>query len=269
MIKTLFTSFFLAVSLLPGTSHATTQEDVVQARILQGWETDRGSLMMGIRLTLSPGWKTYWRSPGDAGIPPLFNWSGSENLGEVRIHWPRPSVFMTNGMTSIGYHDALVLPVEIFPAIAGQDVEISLQLDVGVCDDICLPASLVIAGQAAPDGRDTAEIKAALAARPISGKSAGLNDIRCEIVPIDDGLRIAAHLDMPAIGTEETVIFEAGVRGVWVSQAETSRDGNALTASVDMVGQSGAPFALDRSGITLTIIAGGAAVELRGCPSGD
>ena len=172
MIKPMLFAFALTATLLPGTGQCTTQDDVVQARFLQGWKTDRGSLMMGIRLTLSPGWKTYWRSPGDSGIPPAFDWAGSENLGDVRIHWPRPAVFMTNGMTSIGYHDALVLPVEIFPADAGQDVTVALQLELGVCDDICLPASLGIAGLAAPDGRDTDVIKAALAARPISGKSA-------------------------------------------------------------------------------------------------
>ncbi len=269
MFKNLLIAIFLSATLMPGSVHATTQEDVVQVRFLQGWETDRGSLMMGIRLTLSPGWKTYWRSPGDSGIPPAFDWTGSENLGEVRIHWPRPAVFLTNGMTSIGYHDALVLPVEIFPAHAGQDVTVALQLDLGVCDEICLPASLVFAGLVVPDGRDSADIKAALTARPISGKSAGLNAIRCEIAPIDDGLRVTAHLDMPSIGQEETVIFEAGLPGVWVSHAETERNGNVLIAGVDMVGQSGAPFALDRSGITLTIVAGDSAVELQGCPSGE
>jgi DsbC/DsbD-like thiol-disulfide interchange protein len=269
MLKQGLIIFFLTATLIPGPGHATTQEEVVQARFLQGWETDRGSLMMGIRLTLSPGWKTYWRSPGDSGIPPAFDWTGSENLGEVRIHWPRPAVFLTNGMTSIGYHDGLVLPVEIFPARSGQDVTVALQLDLGVCDEICLPASLGIAGLAAPDGRDSADIKAALAARPTSGKSAGLNGIQCEIAPIDDGLRVTARLDMPPIGAQETVIFEAGLPGVWVSHAQSQRSGNLLTATVDMVGQSGAPFALDRSGVTLTIVAGNSAVELQGCPSGD
>lgn len=269
MFRTLILSLSIsgAVAIAPG--HATTQDEVVQARLLDGWRTDRGSVMMGIGLTLTPGWKTYWRSPGDAGIPPQFEWVGSENIGEVRIHWPRPAVFLTNGMTSIGYHDAVVLPVEIFPADPGQDTRVMLRLDLGVCKDICLPASLDLSGVVAATGADSPALKAALAARPVSGDRAGLARIACDIVPIADGLRVTAHMDLPALGGDETVIFEPGLPGVWVSQAETQRLGDSLTATVDMVGPSGVPFALQRSGIVLTIVAGDAAVEVQGCPSGS
>jgi DsbC/DsbD-like thiol-disulfide interchange protein len=249
--------------------HATTQDDVVQAEVLQGWQTDRGSVMMALRLVLTPGWKTYWRSPGDAGIPPMFDWSGSDNLGQVRIHWPRPAVFMTNGMTSIGYHDEVVLPFEVFPAEPGQPIRLDLRMDLGVCKDICLPATIEIGGDVAADGENVAIIKAALADRPASGKSAGLAHISCDIEPIDDGLRVTAHVDMPALGPDETVVFEAGAPGIWVAAATSVRDGGRLTSVTDMVGESGAPFALDRSGLVLTVISGGAAVEITGCPAGQ
>jgi DsbC/DsbD-like thiol-disulfide interchange protein len=245
---------------------ATTQDDVVSATLLQGWQTDHGSTMVAVRLTLTPGWKTYWRSPGDAGIPPSFDWSGSDNLGAVHVHWPRPAVFQTNGLTSIGYHDELVLPVEIFPAVAGQPIRVELQMDVGVCKDICLPASLIVSGDALADGTGSPAIKAALAQRPDNATG---TPITCEIAPIKDGLRVNAHLNLTALGRDETVIFESGMPGVWVSQADTIRQGNQLTASVDMVGASGAPFVLDRSGVVLTIVAGDRAVELTGCPSGN
>ena len=63
-----------------GPGHATTQDDVLQATLLPGWQTASGSHMAAVDLTLAPGWKTYWRSPGDAGIPPRFDWSGSKNV---------------------------------------------------------------------------------------------------------------------------------------------------------------------------------------------
>ncbi len=249
--------------------HATTLDEVVTAEVLQGWQTDSGSAMMALRLTLAPGWKTYWRSPGDAGIPPAFDWSGSDNLGQVRIHWPRPAVFLTNGMTSVGYHDQLVLPIEVFPIDPSRAMRIGLQLDLGVCKDICLPASLSLADDVVASGADASVIKAALAARPASAQAAGLAGIRCEIAPIDDGLRVTAHMDMPTLGPDETVVFEVGAPDIWVAAAQSARNGGRLTSVTDMVGLSGAPFALDRSGVTLTVISGGAAVEIRGCPAGQ
>jgi DsbC/DsbD-like thiol-disulfide interchange protein len=248
---------------------ATTQDDVVRTEVLQGWQTDRGSTMMALRLVLTPGWKTYWRSPGDAGIPPSFDWSGSGNLAQVRIHWPRPTVFLVSGMTSIGYHDELVLPFEVFAVDPGQPIRLGLRMDLGICKDICLPATIVIDSFVAGDGADTARIKTALADQPGPAKAAGLAGIFCDIAPIDDGLRVTAHLDMPALGPDETVVFEAGAPDIWVASATTERQGGRLTSVTEMVGQSGAPFALDRSGVVLTVISGGSAVEIIGCPAGQ
>ena len=261
--------FCTLIALGPTPVRATTQEDVIQAEVLQGWRTDRGSVMMGLRLSLTPGWKTYWRSPGDAGIPPLFDWAGSDNLAQVRIYWPRPAVFLTNGMTSIGYHDEVVLPFEVFAVDPAQPIWLDLQLDLGVCEDICVPATILLGSDVKGDGDHVDAIKAALADRPASAKAAGLAGIACDIAPITDGLRVTAHLDMPSLGPDEMVVFEAGVPDIWVAGATSARQGGRLTSVTDMVGQSGAPFSLDRSGIVLTVISGGAAVEIIGCPAGQ
>lgn len=264
---TLIFCTILAIGPMP--VRATTQDDVVKAEVLQGWQTDRGSVMMALHLRLTPGWKTYWRSPGDAGIPPMFDWSASDNLGQVHIHWPRPAVFLTNGMTSIGYQDELVLPFEVFPSDPGRAIRLDLRMDLGVCKDICLPATIAIDSDVRADNTNVAIIKAALAERPATGKAAGLAGISCDIAPIDDGLRVTAHLDMPALGTEETVVFEAGAPDIWVAAAESTRQGGRLTSVTDMVGESGVPFSLDRSGVVLTVISGGSAVEITGCPAGQ
>src|SRR6056297_1939284 len=77
--------------------------EVVRAEILGGWVTESGTRIVGLRLSLAPGWRTYWSVPGDAGIPPQFDWSGSDNLVGVRVHWPAPTVFETYGMRTAGY----------------------------------------------------------------------------------------------------------------------------------------------------------------------
>ena len=97
-------SLFLALAApaLAPPALAMTQDEVLTATLLPGWRMENGHQMAGLSLTLSPGWKTYWRSPGEAGIPPLFDWSGSDNIASVRLHWPSPSVFHTNGMHMAG-----------------------------------------------------------------------------------------------------------------------------------------------------------------------
>ena len=247
--------------------HAFSQDEVLTAAIRTGWQADTGAHMAALHLTMAPGWKTYWRSPGDAGIPPVFNWSGSENLRAVRFHWPRPHVFTLNGLRTVGYKNDLVLPMEVIPVDPAQPVRLRAQVELGVCDDICIPASLsldaVIAGPGAPDPA----IDAALADQPISARQAGLGGIGCAVEPIDDGLRITATMDLPQGGRDETVIFESGLSDVWVSEASASRRGGILTASAEMVPPQGTPFALDRSGVTVTVISDRQAVEIRGCPA--
>ena len=74
-------------------------------------------------------------------------------------------------------------------------------------------------------------------------------------------------MDLPASGTHEVVVMEPGQPSVWVSEPVTSRAGGRLTATSEMVGPTGTPFALDRSAMTLTVLGDRGAVEIRGCPA--
>ena len=64
----------------------------VSVEVLQGWELADGRRVAAIKLSLEDGWKTYWRAPGDSGIPPLFSWKGARNIGQMQITWPQPKV---------------------------------------------------------------------------------------------------------------------------------------------------------------------------------
>lgn len=259
--------FLLALILSPIAASATTRADVLSARILPGWQTPDGTRMVALELTLAPDWKTYWRSPGDAGIPPLFDWSGSENLASVQPHWPRPQVFHLNGMQSIGYHEKLVLPLELTAKDPGQPILLQVTVDLGVCRDICMPATLTLEAQITGKGGPDAAIRAALNDRPASGSEAGLTAIACTVEPISDGLRLTATLRLPPTGGAETVVFEPGRSAVWVSDATVTRQGGKIVASSDLVSESGAPFALDRSRVTVTVLGRDRAVEIAGCPA--
>ncbi len=254
----------LCLAALP--AQALTQDDVLAARLLSGWQTDSGTRMAALELALAPGWKTYWRSPGEAGIPPSFDFSASRNVRSVAFHWPRPSVFDLNGVTTIGYHDHLVLPIEVTPLDPAMPVTLRATVDLGVCKDICLPASVTLTTDLARD-TDAAPIRAALSDMPTPAKAAGLTGIGCTLDPISDGLRLTAAMALPDQGSPETVVFETATNGVWVSPATATRSGPTLTATADLVPPDGAPFALDRAGVTVTVIAENSAVEVKGCPA--
>ncbi|MDP2079931.1 MAG: protein-disulfide reductase DsbD family protein [Pseudotabrizicola sp.] len=259
----------LCLALAPAAATiAHAQTDVVRGEFRSGWQTASGTHMAALHLQLAPNWKTYWRAPGDAGIPPHFDWTGSENVGSVRFHWPAPDVFRTNGMKTVGYHDQLVLPIEVTPRDPRKPVRLMASIDLGVCKDICVPATLLLGTALPAPGRNDNTINAALKARPSTGTEAGLTRISCTLEPIRDGMRITARMELPAQGRDEVVIFESGISDVWVSESQVRRDGRKLTAVADMVPPSGRPFALNRSEVVLTVIGGnGRAVEVKGCPA--
>ena len=262
------TRCILALCCLAATpALATTQDDVLSAELRPGWQMDTGAHMAAVELRLAPGWKTYWRSPGDSGIPPSFDWSASQNVKSVRIHWPAPVVFEANGMQTIGYQERLLLPVEVTPLDPARPVRLSVDMDLGVCDEICMPASLSLETDLSAPGSADPGIQSALAARAVPAGEAGVSRVACTVDPIADGLRLTARVRLPDPGLAEVVAFETGDPSVWVAEAISQREGGELVSVTELVAPSGAPFALDRSNVTVTILAGGRAVEIKGCPA--
>ncbi|HEY8565528.1 MAG TPA: protein-disulfide reductase DsbD domain-containing protein [Beijerinckiaceae bacterium] len=106
--------------------------------------------LAGLEIALSEGFKTYWRHPGDSGIPPTLDWSGSVNLAAAEVLWPAPMRFEDGGGTSFGYAGGVILPVRATPLEPDRPVALRLNLAYGVCKDICIPAradlALALAG---------------------------------------------------------------------------------------------------------------------------
>jgi DsbC/DsbD-like thiol-disulfide interchange protein len=101
---------------------------------------DAVSLRAGVEIRLDPGWKTYWRDPGDSGVPPAFDFSGSTNVQAVTVEWPAPERFPDGaGGNSIGYVDHVILPLRIVPADAAKPASLKLKLAYAVCGNLCVP----------------------------------------------------------------------------------------------------------------------------------
>jgi DsbC/DsbD-like thiol-disulfide interchange protein len=97
-------------------------------------------LLGGIAFQLKPGWKTYWRNPGDSGVPPRFDFSKSENIEAVTVLWPAPLKFDDGaGGHSMGYHNQIVLPLRIVAKNADRPVTLRADINYAVCEKLCIP----------------------------------------------------------------------------------------------------------------------------------
>jgi DsbC/DsbD-like thiol-disulfide interchange protein len=97
-------------------------------------------LLGGVAFQLQPGWKTYWRTPGDSGVPPRFDFSKSDNVEAVTVLWPAPKKFDDGaGGVSLGYHDQIVLPLRIVAKNVDKPVTLRAEIHYAVCEKLCIP----------------------------------------------------------------------------------------------------------------------------------
>jgi DsbC/DsbD-like thiol-disulfide interchange protein len=116
-------------------------------------------LLGGIAFQLQPGWKTYWRTPGDSGVPPRFDFSKSDNIEAVTVLWPAPTKFDDGaGGVSLGYHDQIVLPLRIVPKSADKPVTLRAEVNYAVCEKLCIPvqANVELAFNSVASTKDSA-----------------------------------------------------------------------------------------------------------------
>lgn len=268
------TSSVPAILALFGAIPATAQqapviEDLVQIELIEGWRRADGTHVAGLHLSLAPGWQTYWRAPGDSGIPPRFTWTGSQNVAAQNTVWPVPEVHVKNGLRTIGYTGDVVLPMLFSAKDASQPITLSGTVEIGVCEKVCIPVSLELDGvlPAEGDAKD-ATLSAALKDVPQTAKKAGVRKVSCKVAPTRDGLMITASVDMASAGGREVLVFEHPDKSLWISEAETERNGQVLTARSEFVSVNGGPFPLDRSDIRITVLGTKKAVDIHGCPAG-
>lgn len=242
--------------------------------LLDGWRQADGSRVAGIAIGLPAGSHTYWRVPGEAGIPPSFDWSASENLQAVRYEWPRPEIIDSYGLRSFGYVGSLVLPVLLTPRDPAAPIALSLSLTFGVCDDICRQEDRRVVTRLGPevgpevssntDGR--ARIEAALAERARSAEEAGVSRVVCAMAEDRGGYALTATVTFdrpPAAG--QVAVVESSQPGLSIGETESETDGRTVVAHTPIAGANGAGAMLGRDALRLTVLDDTRAVDIRGC----
>ena len=131
-----------------------------------------GTYAAGVEITMPAGAHTYWKMPGDAGVPPVFAFTGSQNVASAQVLFPAPRRIVEDGLEAFGYTDRVVFPVIVTPADAVKPSVLHVDVNYAVCSKICIPehgtASIALRrnGSGKADGDDAALVDAALGAVP-------------------------------------------------------------------------------------------------------
>jgi DsbC/DsbD-like thiol-disulfide interchange protein len=172
-------------------------------------------LLGGIAFQLQPGWKTYWRTPGDSGVPPRFDFSKSENVEAVTVMWPAPMKFDDGaGGTSLGYKQQVVLPLRIVAKSADKPVTLRAAISYAVCEKICIPvdASAELAFASVASTEDGA-LSSALDAVPKPANIGDPNPITIRDVKRDGKANVI--VDVAAPEAKDVSLFVEGPTPDW------------------------------------------------------
>ena len=219
----------------------------------------------GLELRLDPGWKTYWRNPGDSGVPPTFDFSGSENVETARVMWPAPEQFPDGaGGHSIGYTDDVVLPLRVTPEDAAKPAVLRLKLGYAVCGKLCIPAQAELELPLAGNGADESTLKKAelqVPKRVALGARPGLAVVAVHREPGDKQDRVVVDVDAPAGAA--VALFVEGPTPDW-SLPLPEPDGPPAAARRFTFALDGLPPNTRAEGamLTFTAVSNGEAIEV-------
>lgn len=227
-------------------------------------ENGRPMLRAGVEIRLAPGWKTYWRYPGDSGVPPHFDFVKSENVKSVQLAWPAPERLNEADGVIIGYRNNVMFPLAIEPKDASAPVVLRLAIDYAICEKVCIPvqarAELTLKGSDAPAPALAAADKTVPkmlslgADAPLSVKSIRKDETKKPVRVLVD---IAASQGLPVS------VFAEGPTPDWALPVPDKTDGAPAGLQRFAFALDGLPPGASANGaeIRLTAVAGDAAIE--------
>jgi DsbC/DsbD-like thiol-disulfide interchange protein len=213
-----------------------------------------GARVAGLEIAMADGWKTYWRTAGDSGVPPQFDWTGSTNAAHIEVLYPAPKRMAEAGGEALGYKGTVLFPIAVTPQDAAKPVALKLALEFGICREICVPAIATLELSVPPPRKaaHSGAIKAALerVPRPSAGRRPADPELRQ--VTVDDtdaGTRLAIAAAFH--GSKGADVFVEAPDGLYVPLPRlVAPDAGGVTRfAADLRGD----LARDLKGRTLTL----------------
>ncbi|HEX6959214.1 MAG TPA: protein-disulfide reductase DsbD domain-containing protein [Ferrovibrio sp.] len=220
---------------------------------------------VGLLVRLAPGWKFYWRTPGEGGVPPSFDWSASQNLAAAAVNWPAPERIAIGDVDLYGYTGEVVLPIAIQRRDGTLPVDLVLSIEYGVCKDICILREDHLSHRLDPKDKAANPVNAALLAAwqarvPRPGRASGVRLLSREV----SGSRMVLTLGSDQLFSTPDLFVE-GAPGDWFSRPEVTISADRHQAAFAF---TLAPPQAAKGPLTLTLVDGPRAVELSAAAPG-
>jgi len=221
-------------------------------------------LRAGVEIKLQPGWKTYWRYPGDSGVPPRFDFSGSNNLKYAKVLYPAPHLFHDETGNSLGYKENVIFPVQVIAREPDKPVRLRLKLEYAVCEKLCIPAEgraelTLSEGDSAHD----VSLTAAEARVPIPSTAA---EIGLTARRVNTGLKPLVFVDLIAPSDKPLAIFVEGPSREWALPIPQPAQGAPAGRRHFGFELDGLPPGVDPKApfeLTFTVVEGDRAIEVK------
>jgi DsbC/DsbD-like thiol-disulfide interchange protein len=220
----------------------------------------------GIEIRLKPGWHTYWRYPGDAGVPPRFDFAGSRNVAAVTVLWPAPRRIPEQGLSVIGYTKDVILPLVVVPQDGAKPMTLHLNVEYAVCEKLCVPAQataqLALAGGHSSRDAALAEAQSRVPKKRALGEGSvlAIRSVRRE----ESSPRSRVIIDVAAPPGASVELFAEGPSSDWALPLPIAAGAAAAGLQRFAFDLDGAPPGAKYDGavITVTAVAADDAIEV-------
>jgi DsbC/DsbD-like thiol-disulfide interchange protein len=257
---------FMSAPAHAGGDSPWVQDIHAALRVIDGKDAaGADNLRAGIEIKLAPGWHTYWRYPGDSGVPPRFSFSGSDNVANVKVLYPAPHAYSDEAGTIIGYKGDVIFPLRVTAQRKDRPVTLRLKAEYAVCEKLCVPvearAELTLS---AAGGDNDAALAAAEARVP---KEVGNADavLSAHIVNGDKRKPLVA-VDLKVATGERVEIFVEGPSAEWALPIPQPAPGAPKDHQYFGFELDGLPPGVDPRGpyeLTFTIVPAGQPIEVK------
>jgi DsbC/DsbD-like thiol-disulfide interchange protein len=294
LVGAIFAVCVCAMSFFAGASHATAGEDASRwdgdarnaARLIAGSPPAGATtpIRAGIQVRLKAGWHTYWRYPGDAGVPPRIDFAGSQNVKAIDVLWPAPRPIPEEGLVAIGYTGDVTWPLAVVPQDRTKPVTLRLKLDYAVCEKLCVPAEAraeLVLNASSQGLSSRGSSSQGLLSQVLSPQDAALTDAEARVpkkARLGEGSPLAVRsvrrevaqprsrviVDVATPTGAEVALFAEGPSPQWALPVPMAIDGAPAGLQRFAFDLDGAPPGAKYEGaaITLTAVAGEHAIEV-------
>jgi DsbC/DsbD-like thiol-disulfide interchange protein len=225
-------SYALCVNPCAGSAQERPSADsAAKVRLIPAKEKPHDSYVAGLSVTMDAHSHTYWRMPGDAGVPPVFDFSSSNNVAKAEVLYPAPSRISEDGLDAFGYAGEVTFPIIVTPADPSKPSTLHADVNLAVCGKICIPvtdaAEIDLPESPAPE--DKAALAKALARVPKALPAEDRDDL--QVAAITPSPKPSWTLTWFGVTPIDDIFAEAPEGYVFTTKLDPAHKSWTLTAS--------------------------------------